>query len=917
MRAAVIISGVVHEIAGRESELERVGAWLARPGAGALVFAGEAGIGKTTLWRRSVDDAAATGATVLVSAPSEAETALPYSALADLLSPTLPDVLPSLPTRQRRALEAALVVGEGGSDLLDERAVAFATLTAIRELAGGIRLVVAVDDVQWLDPSSSMVLAYALRRVAAEEEVRALLSVRVEAGTGADAVLRAFPDGLVETVSVGPLSLGALHRTVRVSLGTPLPRPQLLRIHDASGGRPLHALELARALVESSAQTLPGGGVDDLLRARVRALPPAARRALLLAAIATDTSLPALDVTMGGSARTELGPALGAGLVRIVDERAELSHPLLAGAALAETAPEFIRAAHLSLAADARTVEERAVHLARAADGPDAAIASSLDVAARSARGRGAPTSASELSELAASVTPPADDDARLARLLEAADAAFVAGDTERARTLFEAVAAEDNVLRYRALWRLGVLLGDTGDPQAVARLREVLGTDDPALASAAHRNLAQLLVYTGDVLAAVEQGTSAVEAARRSGSESELAYSLGMLALAENLAGRHDWRTTLESALAHERSSPGQDLDLSPSVFAADLYRLALELAAAREAYMRIRTEALDRQDVRIEAWAAYGLAQVAFLSGELDEAGRVTGELVDLAEQTGIMRLPASRCRALHTVLTGEADDARRQLADLVARCEEGEELLNLRGALGIEGQLALSLGDAEAAATALRRARLLADEQRVSPDAVVLPIADEVEALTLMGDADEATRLASTLDAIELAWAVPVAARASGLAAAARGDLDLAVSLLRSATDTEADLPLPLERARTWLALGRTLRRAKRRAEAREALTEARQRFHELGASPWAAQATRELSRVSGRAPADAGLTPTERRLAALVAEGRSNKEAAAALFVSVKTVEVTLTRVYRKLGVRGRSELAARYDELLKT
>jgi ATP/maltotriose-dependent transcriptional regulator MalT len=472
-------------------------------------------------------------------------------------------------------------------------------------------------------------------------------------------------------------------------------------------------------------------------------------------------------------------------------------------------------------------------------------------------------------------------------------------------------------VLRHRALWRLGVLLGDTGDPAAVTRLRDALDTDDAELASAAHRNLAQLLVYTGDVPAALEHGQAAVEAAHRSGSETEVAYSLGMLALAQNQAGDHEWRTTIESALARERSNPGADLDLSPSVFAADLYRLSLELDAAREAYARIRDQAVERQDIRIEVWAAYGLAQVAFLSGRLEEAGQVTSDLLDLAEQTGIMRLPAARCQALHSALTGDTVDARRQLADLVAECEEGEELLNLRGALGIVGQLELSLGEADAAAEPLRRARILADEQGVSPEAVVVAIADEVEALSLAGDADEATRLATTLGSVDLAWAAPVAARASGLAAAARGELDRAASKLRSAVHAEAELPLPLEQARTWLALGRTLRRAKRRSEAREALTEARTRFHDLGASLWAAQATQELARVGGRTPADAGLTPTERRVAGLVAEGRSNKEAAAALFVSVKTVEVTLTRVYRKLGVRGRSELAARYDELLKT
>jgi len=216
--------------------------------------------------------------------------------------------------------------------------------------------------------------------------------------------------------------------------------------------------------------------------------PAEARSALLVTACATDTSLAALDAVLDRSAQTALSPALDAHLVRVVDGRAQLAHPLLADAVLADAGPEHVRATHEALAERARTVEERAVHLARAAGGPDSAIAASLDAAARSSRARGAPTAASELAELAASMTPRQDEEARLRRLLDAADAAFVAGDTERAQALVESVAAEDHVLRYRALWRLGVVLGDTGDPEAETRLHEALGTDDPALASAVHR---------------------------------------------------------------------------------------------------------------------------------------------------------------------------------------------------------------------------------------------------------------------------------------------------------------------------------------------------------------------------------------------------------------------------------------------
>jgi DNA-binding CsgD family transcriptional regulator len=903
---------VAHEIAGRDDELELIRSWSERPDTGALVFTGEAGIGKTTLFRWCVDRAASSGARVLVSSPSEVEAGLPYAALADLLGPIVPDGLHLLPSRQRRALEAALVLGDDGSTLLDERAVAFAALSAFRAAAAEAPLVVAVDDAQWLDRSSAPVLAYALRRVAADENVRVVLAVRP--GNQPTTLVESLPAELVETVDIRPLSLGALHRVIRTALGTALPRPTLVRVHEASGGRPFHAIELARAV--DAPDRLGRGDVGNLLRDRVTALPDPTRRALLAVATAFDTSFVGLDAVLEGPAQAELAPAEAAGLVRIERGSVRLAHPLLADAVLADAGPNSVAAMHRALAAVATSPEERAVHLASAAEGPDAEIAASLDAAVRSARARGAPTSAADLAELAASVTPPEEEDARLRRVLEAADAAFAAGDIDRARALFESVAVTERPLRHRALWRLGALLDETVGPDAaIGPLRDALATRDDALASAVHRSIAQLLVYTGDVLAALDHAEAAVAAAERSADAIELAYSLGVLAFVQQMRGGRGWELTIERALDAEHATPVPDLDLSPAVIAADLYRNAMELDIADEAYVRLNDVAVERQDIPMEVWAAYGLAQVALLSGRLSDAGRLSRDLVDLAQQTGLMRLPALRCLASHAALTGDADRARSLLAELVAECEERSELLNLRGALAIQGQLSLALGDFTAAWVAVRKAREIAEEQHLSRDLFVLPLVDEVEALTLAGETEEAAALAPALGEIEQPWAAPFVARASSLVAASRGDLDGAIAQIRLAAEA-TEPSLPLENARTWLALGRMLRRAKKRGEARRALDEARRRFDELGAPLWAEQAAQELGRLEGRAPREPGLTPTERQIAGLVARGQSNKEAAAALFLSVKTVEVSLTRVYKKLGVRGRAELAARHDELLK-
>jgi DNA-binding CsgD family transcriptional regulator len=256
----------------------------------------------------------------------------------------------------------------------------------------------------------------------------------------------------------------------------------------------------------------------------------------------------------------------------------------------------------------------------------------------------------------------------------------------------------------------------------------------------------------------------------------------------------------------------------------------------------------------------------------------------------------------------------EARALLGAVVAKAKLAGELHNLRGALQLEGHVELSLGDPKSAIAPLRRARLIAEQMAVGEPSMLMLLLDEVEALAGTGDpATAAEVLREFEDRCQgngSAWIAPLVARARGLVQAAEGDVDGARTTLEEAVAAENDVPLPLERARTRLGLGRILRRTQRRSAAQAMLTEALAQFEGLGAPVWAERAREELARIGGRAPSSDDLTPTERRIAELVAEGLTNREVAAALFVTPKTVESALTRVYRKLGVRSRTKLAKR-------
>ena len=913
---------VQHEpLIGRTEELAAIAAFLARApqrAPAALVLEGEAGIGKTILWHEAVETARGGDATVLTSALTVGESQLAFASLADLVDDVWDDVAGHLAGPQRIALEHALLLRESSSAPPDERAVAFGFLGLVRTLARSGPLTIAIDDVQWLDPSSAAMLRYMIRRLR-EEPVRFLFARRLEEGTDPDPLLLNRVDNVtVETVTVGPLTLGALHRILRSRLGMSLTRPALTRIHSASRGNPLHALEVARVLGSSSSGGAPGS-LSALMRSRVTAVAPETRRVLLLAALAADPSLTTLVRAGVGEPVTALAPAMEAELVTLDAARVRFTHPLIATAVLETSGDDERRAAHALLADAAETDEERARHLGRAAIGPDATIAAELERAAGLAQRRGARAASAELFEEAAALTPETDTSPRGRRLIEAGHAFFDAGEVDRARELFDSLVASlpEGRERVEARWRLGTVLDETGEPEQARRVwQEALAaTDDALLTSELERGLAYSTVYVGSIPEAAQHAAASVAAAERADDDRILAYALAAQAMISVLGGFPDYGRILERALSLDRWFDGALGEWSPVAIAAECGRLTGEVEQTRRAYETVLARAVDRGEASTELWAAFGLTLTELLAGRIERASELAGVVLDLADQTGLMRLPAIGLTANVAAHAGEVEHARGTVTDALAEARARHERMYELNLLHTLGFIEASAGEHATAAATYRRVRAVSDELGARHLTVLRASLHEAEAAANAGLSDQAEDALATYATRAVSngprWLENVRLRATAATAMARRDPERARALLEEAI-LYPDPTVPLEQARTQLAYGTLRRRLREHAAARTELEGSIAAFEKIGATAWLRQASDELARIPGRVRRPEGeLTEAEQRTAELVAAGNSNKEVATILVLSVKTVEMTLTRVYRKLGVRSRSELAATF------
>ena len=481
---------------GRETELARVSRMLDGIPSGpvALILGGEAGIGKSTLWLESLSQARARSYRVLSCRPNESEAKLSYAALGDLLEGVVEESLERLPSPQRSALEVALLRADATGTPPDQRAISTAFHGALLALASAGPSVVAIDDTSWLDAPSARVLEFALRRLN-DAPIGLVMTVRSQELHPLPLGLeRALSDDRIQRVMVGPMTLQATRNMLSSELSARFPRPLLLRIYEASAGNPFLALELGRALIRRGIEQEPEGNLpvpsnlSDLVTDRLSELQDPVRQVLLVISAASQPTVSLVAGAIGGpTAEDDIEDAFKAGIIEGSGGRIRSTHPLLATVAYSESSAEARRDVHRRLAAVVVDQEERARHLALAAEGPDEGVAAELEEAARKAAGRGAPDAAAQLSELARGLTPSEHAEARIHRTVHAGQYAFEAADMGRAATLLEeaVAAAPTGWLRAEALLFLARIHYHSHDALSARSLAEealVEAAQDPGL---------------------------------------------------------------------------------------------------------------------------------------------------------------------------------------------------------------------------------------------------------------------------------------------------------------------------------------------------------------------------------------------------------------------------------------------------
>src|SRR5215207_1957165 len=912
------------ELVGREEELQRVELFLAaaRHGPRALVIEGEAGAGKTSIWQAGLASAQRAGSRALAASPAEAETSFAYAALGDLLRDDV-DALAQLPPRQRQALQVALLLDDEDDHRPDQQSVALAVLAVFRRLAEDHPLVVAVDDVQWLDAASALVLGYAIRRLD-NRPVALLAAWRTAPGARVPLDLDRGPASeRLERLPLLPLSLGAVQHMLQERLGFLPPRPAFRRLHELSGGNPFFALELARAFRAGTVRIEPGErlpvALDELVGARLLALSSQARRALAAAAALAQPTVGLVE-TVAGDGRGGLDEADQAHIVVVRDGRVRFTHPLLASGAYAAIDASVRRELHTRAGAEVADPEERARHLALAATGPDEVVANALETAASRAEARGAPPAAAELYERAVRLTPPDARTAVLRRTMHAAFSTFQTGDGRRARMLLDAVVSElpPGPDRARALIDLARVRSYDDDIRAAeALLRQALdeaGADDELLA-AAGENLASVLFRLRERLEeAVDHASTAAEAATAAKSAGWLAEALGVRLMAEAALG---WTAqaadTLADALALQPECEDRRTMAQPLFQVGVVWLWWDELDRAKAAFERLLGRARAMGDEGSLPYILVLAAQVECVRGDLELAAARADEGYELTQQTGQATLGAYllALRALGEAIAGEAQAAREHARRALAVAERTSGRPAEHFALAALGELELSLGRAAEASHALGPLVAFLRRERICEPGAARVVPNQVEALIALGELEAASELlhwySENAEGLGRRSALAAAARCRGLLRAELGELDEALELLESAVDLSSTVPIPSEHGRALLAQGAVHWRGKHKRAARESLEAAQATFDGMGARVWAESARGELARVGGRAPSAGALTPTERRVADLVAEGLQTKQVAAALFVSPKTVEGHLTNIYAKLGINSRAEL----------
>ncbi|WP_436776309.1 ATP-binding protein [Yinghuangia sp. YIM S09857] len=918
---------------GRTAERAAVEALLAdaREGAsGVLVVRGEPGIGKTMLLASAVDTAEAAGMPVVRGSGVEFEAELPYAGLSLLLRPALAH-LPALPEPQRRALDAALGLAAGEAP--EPMFVGLAVLTLLSEYAGDGPLLCLVDDAQWLDRVSSDALVFAARRLHAEG-IAMVFGARDGEGS--------FPaPGLPELRLTGlpPADAGALLDAHAADL-SPTARYRVLA---EAGGNPLALRELPVALAgdNPSAVFRPGAlpltsRLQLAFHGQVSRLPSATQTLLLLAALddSGDIGVVLRAAEPLGAAASDLEPADAAGLLSVVDGTPRFRHPLIR-AAVHQRAPLDRRlAAHRALADALRTPDQadrRAWQLAAASTGPDEGVADALDATADRARERGGYGAAARAYEYAARLT--VDQDRRVHRLALAAQWASEAGELDRAREFASRSAAQAKDPKVRATLALvhgladfwhgafpsahKTLVGAAEDvadiePGAAARLLvQALHTawyinEDELQATVVRLNALMLpdddpigpvARYLVDCLA-VGPARQTPDSDDRAAPPANPTPPLADAVAAARAAGTVDARVL--QMLCGVALTQGQD---------TDAYDLAAELVAESR-----RQGGIGRLPTLL-----FFQVEAEIFDGRHAEALATASEALGFAHDTGQQQWVSQfhSVLALVRAVEGDEDACRRAADESLATGAGGAMAPGMPWTYWAMGLLDLGLGRAASAVTRLGQ---LTREPLRHHICSTRSTPDLVEAAVRIGEperaAEQFARYQEWAGRVRRPWADAMVLRCRALLA---DDAD-AEELWTSALALHDPERRVMERARTALLFGEWLRRMRRKSDAREHLRLALEDFERMGARPWAERARTELDATgSGGANRNAAanvspngaaavLTPQELQITRLAAQGLSNRDIAAQLFLSPRTVGHHLYKAYPKLGILSRTELA---------
>jgi DNA-binding CsgD family transcriptional regulator len=926
-------------IIGRQSESSSLTRFLdaVSDGPVALVLAGDAGIGKTVLWQAVLRQAAHRSYAVLSCRPAPAETRLSYAALEDLLDPVLDEVLLTLAPPRRRALEQALLRAETAGRPPNQWAVSRAALDILRHLALQGPALLAVDDVQWLDAPSSRVLEFVIRRLESES-IGILVAVRSE---GEDRIPlgleRALGGNRLRRLQLGPLPLAALNHLLRSRLGKVFPRRTVVRLFETSGGNPFFALEIGRALLrrgDLSAfdEALPvPENLRDVVSDRLRTL-SASTRGVLREAAALSQPTEAMLTTAAEAELVEdaLGQALESGIIEIVGHRIRFTHPLLASVLYSEAPLKDRRRLHRRLAEVVTEPEERARHLAHGAEGPEEAIASALDEAARRASARGAPNAAALFSEQSWRLTPPARSKEGRRRGLQAIDHHFAAGDMTSAAGLAEELLAisPEGPERASVLYRLGIISGRSDsytkqDSLLQAALAEA--GEDLRLRAEVEQELAfTATVARGSLPESVAHAQSALALAETVQDPRLLVNALVGVAGWEFLSGAGVQEHLYYRAQSLEEDAGPQLSRQLPILDSNTSWGIVLKWAddfdGARTKLVERYQHAVELGDESPQPFLLFHLSELECWSGNWALARSYAAEALKIARQSEQEALIPAVLYSLALVDAhlGQVDAARSAAEEALISCERSGNLAVVMMAHSVLGFIELSLGSFAGVHHHLGSLADAMAAMGAGEPGNVRFLANEIEALVGLGELEKAELLTNRLEesgrTLQRPWALGTGARCRGLVQAARGNLAAATASLERALHEQEHLPMPFELGRTQLVVGTIHRRAKHKQLAKEWLDRAAETFEGLGAPIWAQTAKAELRRVGLRPTAPLGLTPTEERVAELVAAGGTNREVAASLFMSPKTVDSNLSRIYRKLGVRSRTELARKLPPL---